>query len=120
MRPFAMAVAVFAVVLAGDISVTGRWDVQTEVMGNAGSAVCALKQEGSKIAGTCNMGGADQAVTGEIADQKVTFRHAAEYNGQTLTIIYNGKFESATVLSGEVNVQPFEVGGTFKATKRAD
>jgi len=118
MRLLAMTVAVFSILLAADNSVTGTWDVQTEVMGNAGSAVCALKQDGNKISGTCTMGGADQAVTGEIADEKVSFKHAAEYNGQALTIIYTGKFESATALAGEVIVQPFEVAGTFKATRK--
>lgn len=113
------AAAVVALVAAAN-SVTGKWDVQTEVMGNPGAAVCALKQEDDKISGTCTMGGADQPVTGQVADGKITFKHAAEYEGNALTITYTGKIESETALSGDVMVNPFGVSGTFKATRKKE
>jgi hypothetical protein len=118
MRIVVMAVLVAGALAAAENSVTGTWDVQTEVMGNAGSAVCTLTQDGEKIGGKCAVSGKDWTVTGEIAGEKVTFKHDGEYEGQSLTITYAGKFESATVVSGDVNVQPFEVAGTFKATRK--
>ena len=120
MKVFWIALAAAGACLAADNSINGTWDVQIEVMGNQGAAVCTLKQDGNKVTGKCNQSGTDQTVTGEVADQKITFQHGADYNGQALTIVYSGKFESATVLSGDVNVQPFDAGGTFKATKKAE
>jgi hypothetical protein len=89
-------------------------------MGYQGSADCTLKQEDNKITGTCTSGGTVQGVTGEITDEKVTFRHASEYEGQALTLTYTGKFESPTALAGELYVQPFDVGGTFRGTRKAE
>ena len=83
------------------------------------SAPSALSSmDGNKVAGKCTVEGVAQDVTGEIADQKVTFQHGGEYNGEALTITYSGTFESATSLTGEVNVKPYDVGGTFKAKKK--
>ena len=106
------------IAMAADNSVTGTWDVQTEVMGNEGSAVCTLKQDGGKITGKCVFNGAEQDVTGDATEQKFTFQHGGEYNGEALTITYSGSFESATILSGELNVKPYDVSGTFKAKKK--
>jgi hypothetical protein len=118
MKFFLMMLAAATVALAADNSITGTWDVQTEVMGNVGTAVCTLKQDGNKVTGKCTVEGVAQDVTGEIADQKVTFQHGGEYNGEALTITYSGTFESAASLTGEVNVKPFDVSGTFKAKKK--
>ena len=118
MKSLLAILAATAMALAADNSITGTWDVQTEVMGNQGSAVCTLKQDGNKVTGKCSIGGTDQDVTGEITEKKVTWKHAAEYNGETLTITYLGTFESATSLAGDVNVLPFDVTGTFKAKKK--
>lgn len=113
--------AVFAstLVTAEGPTATGTWEIKSEVMGNAGEEVCTLTQDGARIAGSCT--GQDNAkrdVTGEVSGEKVTFRHDGDYEGQTLTITYTGKFETGTVLSGEVSVAPFNVEGTFKATKK--
>jgi hypothetical protein len=116
-----MAVTLAAALATGDTSVTGTWNLQSEVAGNTGSAVCTLAQDGNKITGKCTMGdNTEQKVTGEVDGDKVTFSHGAEYNGEALTVTYSGKLESATVLSGNVNVQPYNVDGTFKATKKTE
>ena len=118
MKSLLTILAATAMALAADNSITGTWDVQTEVMGNGGSAVCTLKQDGNKVTGTCSSGGADRVVTGEITEKKVVWKHAAEYNGEALTITYSGTVESATSMAGDVNVLPFDVNGTFKARKK--
>ena len=120
MNAVLMALTMAAALAAGDTSITGTWNLDSEVMGNAGSAVCTLAQEGKKITGTCVTNGAEQKVTGEIDGDKVTFSHGGDYNGEALTITYTGKFESDTVLSGAVNVLPYNVDGTFKATKKKE
>jgi hypothetical protein len=118
MKFLLMMLAATTVTLAGDKSITGTWEVQTEIMGNENMTVCTLTQDSNKVTGKCTVNGADQAVKGEITDQKVTFQHGGEYNGEALTIIYSGTFDSPTALTGEVNVQPFDVSGTFKAKKK--
>jgi hypothetical protein len=104
--------------LAADASITGTWQVETEVMGNPGSEVCTLKQDGNKVTGKCTLDDTDHEVTGEVKDQKVTWKHDAEYNGQTLTITYSGTFQSASSIAGDVDVEPFGASGTFTAKKK--
>jgi hypothetical protein len=104
--------------LAADNSITGTWQVETDIMGNQGSMVCTLKQDGDKISGNCALGDTDQEVTGEVKNQTVTWKHGGDYNGQALTITYSGTFQSASSIAGDVNVQPFEASGTFTAKKK--
>lgn len=113
-----MMLAAVAVAAQADRSMTGTWSLETEVMGYAGSAVCALVQEGNKITGKCASEGVDRPVTGEISSGKYSFQHASEYEGQALTIVYAGTLESDTALAGSMTVQPFDVAGTFKAKKQ--
>jgi hypothetical protein len=116
---FFLMMAVAAMVQApADRSVAGTWSLETEVMGYTGSAVCALAQEGGKITGKCTSEGVDRPVAGDIAAEKFTFQHASEYNGEALTIIYSGTFDSDTTLAGAMTVRPYEVSGTFKAKKK--
>jgi hypothetical protein len=70
------------------------------------------------VTGKCSIGGTDQDVTGEITEKKVIWKHAAQYNGETLTITYSGTVESAASMAVEMNVLPFDVTGTFKAKKK--
>jgi hypothetical protein len=118
MKFFLMVMLAAVVQAPTDKSVAGTWSLETEVMGYPGSAVCALAQEGGKITGKCTSDGVDRPVTGEIAGGKVTFQHASEYNGEALTIIYSGTFDSDTTLAGAMTVRPYEVTGTFKAKKK--
>jgi hypothetical protein len=121
MKIVALAMA-FASALAtgGDVMVTGTWEIKSEVMGYPGAEVCALAQDGNTITGNCTSDDKSQTVTGEIAGEQITFKHAGDYQGQALTITYTAKFESDTVLSGAVNVLPYDVNGTFRATKKAE
>ena len=118
MHFFLMTAAAAAIAAAPERSVTGTWSLESEVMGYTGSAVCALMQEGNTITGTCTSEGISRPVTGETAGGKFAFQHASEYEGQALTIVYSGTLDSDTVLAGSMTVRPFEVSGTFKATKQ--
>jgi hypothetical protein len=118
MKFFLMILAAATVAAGAERSITGTWSLETEVMGNTGSAVCTLKQEENKLTGKCNLSGTDQPVTGEIDGQKVTFQHGSTYNGEALTLVYSGAFDSDTTLAGVLTVKPYEVSGTFKAKKK--
>ena len=118
MKFFLMLLAAAMIQAPASRTIAGTWSLDTEVMGYTGSAVCALAQEGSKIAGKCTSEGVDRPVTGEIAGGKYSFQHASEWEGQALTIVYSGTLDSDTALAGSMTVQPFDVAGTFKAKKK--
>jgi hypothetical protein len=96
---------------------TGSWKIEVDVAGEAHSGTCSIMQDGEKLAGTCKVEGGEQALTGEVKGQKVTWSHKGEYNGEALTATYKGTIESPTSVKGDIDVQPFDVAGTFTATK---
>lgn len=103
---------VFALPLAA-ADVSGTWTFAGDVVGNAISMKCAFKQESGKVTGTCtHQGRADSPTTGDVAGDKVTFRHRVdEYD-----LIFTGTLDEAgTSMKGEIAVAG--VAGTFSGTK---
>jgi hypothetical protein len=96
---------------------SGSWKVDANIGGETHSGTCTIQQDGEKLIGTCKVEGNDQALTGEVKGHKVTWTHKGEYNGDALTANYKGDLESPTSIKGDVDVQPFNVQGTFTATK---
>jgi hypothetical protein len=102
---------------AAPADITGTWQIKGDIMGSPLNTVCALKQDGTAITGTCQIEGAAAAdVKGEVKDGKVTFQHGGDYEGQALTVVYSGTLVSPTELKGTIMVNPFDVGGEFTAT----
>ena len=99
------------------IAISGSWKIDVEVGGETHSATCSFQQDGEKLTGNCKLEGGDQALTGEVKGEKVSWVHKGEYNGQALTATYKGTVQSTTTVKGDVDVQPFDVSGTFTATK---
>jgi hypothetical protein len=97
-------------------SVTGRWAVKGDVVGNPIETVCDLSQAGTTLTGVCTNAqeGKPTPVTGEVKGDSVTFQHGGDYQGTELTIIYSGKLE-AKKISGTITVKPFDASGTFTA-----
>jgi hypothetical protein len=108
---FAMAAPAWA----GDLS--GTWQFVGDVSGNPVEIECALKQDGSKLSGTCKSPAASNIpVAGEVDEQKVTFSYSVDYQGTTYTLQYTGKVDEAgTGLTGGIEVAG--AGGTFSAKK---
>jgi hypothetical protein len=98
-------------------SITGKWQLKGDVVGNPLDTTCDFKQAGATLTGSCvNETGAAVPITGTVKDGTVTFQHGGDYQGQELTIIYSGKIESPTKFTGTINVKPFDASGTFTAT----
>jgi len=98
-------------------SVSGKWHVKGDVVGNPLDLTCELAQSGDKLTGVCSSmqpGGADVPITGEVKGDSVTFSHGGDYQGTALTIIYSAK-HTANKLDGTINVKPFDAAGTFTA-----
>jgi len=98
-------------------ALAGSWKIEAEVAGETHSGTCTVQQDGEKLTGTCKVEGSDQTLTGEVKGQKVTWTHKGEYNGEALTASYKGEIQSPTTVKGDLDVQPFDVQGTFTATK---
>lgn len=101
-------------------SVTGKWQLTGDVMGNPLNTTCDIKQTGATLAGSCvNDTGAAMPITGTVKDGVITFSHGGDYQGQELTITYTGKLEAPAKLKGSIEVKPFNVEGTFTAVPAA-
>ena len=101
-------------------SVSGKWHVKGDVVGNPLDLTCEIAQSGTKITGVCSndQGGPAQPITGEVKGDSVTFSHGGDYQGTALTIVYSAK-HTANKLEGTINVKPFDAAGTFTAEPAA-
>jgi hypothetical protein len=121
MKRFAMLL-VFAVstsAFAADVSMAGKWNVSTSVVGNDGTAVCTFVQKENVLTGTCTSDDGEHQVTGKLDGNKVTWQYKTEYNGDPLTIIYSGTVNAEKQFAGTIDVEPMGVSGDFTA-KRAE
>lgn len=109
--------------LAADNSLSGTWKVEGNVSGYAVNRICALKQDGKKLTGSCQNGDPsadDKAVlqlTGNVDDKNVTWKYDAEWNGSILTATYAGTWDGDAAITGAIDVQPVNAAGTFTAKK---
>jgi len=87
------------------------------VSGETHTGTCKIEQNAGKLSGTCKVEGNEVPLTGEVKGQTVTWSHKGEYNGEALTANYKGTVESPTTVKGSLDVQPFDVSGTFTATR---
>ncbi len=96
---------------------TGTWQFVGDVSGNPVEIECALKQDGSKLSGTCKSAAAsDIPITGKVTENKVTLSYSVDYQGTTYTLQYTGKMDEAgTGFTGGIEVAG--TGGTFSAKK---
>jgi hypothetical protein len=104
--------------LADDPSLNGIWKLSLSVNGNTYDMVCTFQQDGPKLTGACKGENGENALTGQLQDQKITWEHQTPYNGETLTLKYSGALTSATEMKGTLNVQPYDVTGDFTGQKQ--
>ena len=114
----------FAVVVSAGLlwlqdDITGDWTIAGDVQGVAVDEVCSLVQTDSKLTGSCGLIGKKYDTAGSVDCKRVTFKHGGEYNGDPLTLPYMGVLGDDGGLSGSIDVQPMDVGGTFNAKKAA-
>jgi len=96
---------------------SGTWKIEADVAGETHTGTCNIEQAQEKLSGTCKLEHGEAALTGEVKGTTVTWSHKGEYNGEALTANYKGTVESPTTVKGDLDVQPFDVSGTFTATK---
>ena len=105
--------------LAGDGPVSGVWKINGSVSGVTIDMTCKINQEEKKLTGSCKSDQvAETAVTGEVADKKVQWKFNTDYNGMSLTLVFNGTLDDkASNMSGKIDVQPVGIEGDFSAKK---
>jgi len=102
---------------AADLS--GTWDVDGDVAGNAVKITCVLKQDGEALSGTATIEGAerpDVPVKGSIKAREVTFQIDVPAQGSSHTNVFTGTLSDGDIIRGAIAVA--NVGGTFTAKKQ--
>lgn len=102
---------------AGSANLSGTWKVATSIEGHDNTLTCLMNQASEALTGNCKLGGKEYKVAGNYLNGHATWKHAAEYNGDALTLLYDGSVDSPTKMTGKVAVDPMGVSGTFTATK---
>ena len=107
-----------SVAFAATASLTGTWNVEQDIAGNASTVPITFKQEGEKLVGTMKGPDAKELpVKGEVKGDMVNWEYATDYEGNPLTIKFSGKIDASGKISGSVEVSPMGVEGTFTAKK---
>jgi hypothetical protein len=103
---------------ADSASVTGKWNVHSNIAGNESDTVCTLTQKDADLTGSCKTTeGKDSKSTGKVDGTKITWSYDSEYNGSPLTVKYVGTLDAAAgKIAGTVSVEQFGVDGDFTAT----
>lgn len=95
---------------------TGTWQIQGDVSGYPVEQVCDVQVADAVLTGKCTTNdGFTFDITGEADGENVKFQHPSEYEGEPITVIYTGKFQSPIEVRGTILVQPFNVSGYFTA-----
>jgi hypothetical protein len=109
--------------LAGnDAPASGTWKISGDVAGNPVEATCLIKEEDTKLSGTCKSSdGVESQITGTVKEKKVEWIFDRDFNGTAITLKFSGDLDDkASKITGKINVQPFGVDGDFTAQKEAE
>jgi len=104
-----------AAALAHDIS--GKWtfDVQTDA--GSGAPTFVFKQVGEALTGTYNGTFGTAELKGTVKGDAIEFSIAVDTGGQKGTVVYKGKIESASKMSGSVDLAALG-NGTWTGSKQ--
>jgi hypothetical protein len=111
------ALGLAAVCAAADPSVAGEWQVYTAAAGNENTQTCTFTQKETELGGTCNTRGGPVPVTGKIEGSAITWTYKTDSQAGPVTVVFKGKVESATKMSGGLTALEFGVEGEFSATR---
>ena len=101
------------------VDLSGTWNVDGDVAGNAVKITCVLKQDGEALSGTATIEGADSQdvpVKGSIRGRDVTFQIDVPARGSSHTNVFTGRLGADGIIRGAIAVA--NVGGTFTAKKQ--
>jgi hypothetical protein len=114
---FAVALVSTAAFQAQPVSLGGAWTVRADISGNQSESSCTFTQKEGDLTGTCKSDRGSVMIAGKVDGKTVSWQFDTQYEGQTLTVYYNGTSQSDEKITGTVNVQPMNVNGEFTATR---
>jgi hypothetical protein len=104
-----------ALVLAADNApLSGKWQVHNSIAGSESDQSCSFTQKDDDLTGTCTSDKGTVNITGKVNGKKVSWSYKSEYNGDPLTVKYEGVVDSAKI-TGSMSVPEFSVEGDFTA-----
>lgn len=104
------------VLSAQDVSVDGKWNLNSNIAGNVSDLTCTFTQKEQELTGTCESEQGPLAVKGKVDGKKVTWQFDVRWEGELLTLAYAGSLDDPAKIAGTVDVQPVGVTGDFTAT----
>jgi preprotein translocase subunit SecD len=104
--------------LVADIPVlNGKWRVHRSAAGRESEQECTFSQNAGVLTGSCAQGQGTVALNGKVEGDHVTWTIKTESEGGPVTVVYDGKIDSASKLSGKVTAVEFSIEGEFTATR---
>lgn len=100
---------------AADIS--GKWEFNVQTDAGGGSPNFVFKQDGEKLTGTYSGLFGEANLTGTVKGSEIEFSFEASLGDQKGKITYKGKIESASKMSGTVELAGLG-SGTWTGTKK--
>ncbi|MGI4756415.1 MAG: hypothetical protein ACRYGF_06145 [Janthinobacterium lividum] len=119
-----IALALFAALPAAalapaDVDLSGTWTVAGDVQGVAVEETCTLVQQDVVLTGSCDTSSGKYDVKGKIDGKTATFSHGGKYQGSDFVMTFTGKIGADGAMTGTMDVDPFNVTGSFSAKKGA-
>jgi hypothetical protein len=102
--------------VAENPTLSGTWQIHNNIAGNESDRACTFVQNGNDLSGTCPSDQGEVKLTGKVDEKKVTWSYKSEYQGSPITVKYEGNLQSATKITGTVNVAEYGADGEFTAT----
>lgn len=96
---------------------SGTWTLTGSVQDNPIAETCVFTQKAEALTGSCNTPEGTFATTGSVSGANVTFTHGGKYQGTDLTLTFTGTVAADGTMSGNIDVDPFQVSGDFKAQR---
>src|SRR5687767_15162429 len=99
---FALGLFIFSADTGAQTSVAGEWAASMNTPGGARPFGLMFKVDGEKLTGTVKRSSGDVPLTGTIKGKEISFAYTINYNGNDLTLSFNGKVEGDS-MSGTVS-----------------
>lgn len=117
---FALLLAAPAVAaMPPDTDISGTWSISGDVQGTGVEETCTIAQQDVVLTGSCDTSTGKYDLKGKLDGKTATFTHAGKYQGSDLTITFTGKLAADGTMTGTMDVDPFNVTGSFSAKKTA-
>jgi len=102
---------------ADKAALAGKWQIHINIADHESDQSCTFVQNGNDLSGTCASTGGTSALTGKVDDKKITWTYKVNGSSGPVTLNYRGALNSATNMTGSVNVEEYGVEGEFTATQ---